>query len=144
MDEALRVDRGQGPQHGNHHIQGFLHAYFPARICNIGLEGNALDVVHDKVGGVIFIEEIRHPRDSRLAHEFCQGAGLLVEALRPVGKVVVPGGGHDRNRCPDTGGKLAGHVLLHRHTGRKLLVPGQVGDAKAALAQHPAHDIAAI
>ena len=145
MDESLPVDRCQGPEHRNHHIQGLLGADPAPCVRDVGLEGDALNVVHDEIGRLILVKVIRHARNVRLAHELCKGAGLLLKTLLPVGKVLCPLRGHDGDRGSLQAGRhLPGHVLLHRHTGGKLLIPGHVGDAKASLAQHPAHEISVI
>ena len=143
MDQALPVNRRQGTEHGKHHIQGLLRADPSARPRNVILKGNALDIVHDEIGGLIFVKIIRHPGDIGLPHKFGQNPGLLPEALLPVGKVLPAGrrAGHNpRPIRPDS--HLAGHVLFHCHLSRKPLIPGQVSDAKSALAQHPANPVA--
>jgi hypothetical protein len=40
--------------------------------------------------------------------------------------------------------QIAGEVLLDRHLYFKVAVPGQVGYAEGALAQHPPDEIAAV
>ena len=142
MDEPLPVNGSQGPQHRNHHIQGFLYADLPSCPRNIGLKRNALDIVHDKVGGSVLIEVIRHSGDTRLAHKFCQNTGLFLETLLAVGELLLAAAGNHMNHpalrpvC-----QFTGHIFLHRHLGLQALIPGQISDAKTALAQHPANEI---
>ena len=111
---------------------------------NVRFEGDALDVIHDEVRGVVLVKVVGDARDVGLAHEFCQGAGLLLEALGAIGELlaaVLCQNGHG-GALP--GGDLAGHELLDGYLGIQLGIQGQVGDAETALAQHPAHDVAAV
>ena len=145
MDEALGVDGGQCPEHRNHHVQGLVHGHLPAVVGDVGLEADPLDVVHDEVGGVVLVKIAGHTGDVGVSDELGQGPGLLLEALRAVGKVLRPGVHHDGHVGPlHAGGHVAGHVLLHRHLGLELGVKGHVGDAEAALAQDAAHDVAVV
>ena len=144
MDEPLRVDGGQRPEHRDHHVQGLLHADLPAVVGDVGLEGDALDVVHDEVGRVVFVEVAGHAGDVGVADELRQGPGLLLEPLRAVGKLLALGvHGHGHGGA-DAGGDVVGHELLDGHLGVQLGVQGQIGDAEAALAEHPANDVAVI
>ena len=144
MDEALGVDGSEGPQYRDHHIQGVVYRDLPAVVGDIGLEADTLDVVHDKVRGVIFVKVAGDRGNIGVADEFCQGPGLLLEPLSAVGEVLGPALHRHGDGGADAGGDLIGHELLDSHLGLQLGVPGQVGDAEAALAQHPAHDVAVI
>ena len=145
MDKPLGVNRRQRPQHRNHHIQSFLHADLPALIGDVGLKGNAFDVIHDKVGGIVLIEIAGHRRNVGIPDKFGKGPGLLFKPLCPVGEIVLPVIRQDGNGSPVYPAcQLPGHVFLHRHLGLQLGIPGQIGDAETALPQHPAHHITVI
>ena len=145
MDEALRVDSGQCPQHRDHHVEGLFDRDLPAVVGDVGLEGDALDVVHDEVGRVVFVEITGDRRNVRVADELRQSPSLLLEALRAVGELLPAGVHHHGDRgAAYAGGDLAGHELLDGHLRVQLGIQGQVGDTKSALAQHTAHDVAAI
>ena len=138
------MNGGQGPQHRDHHVEGLLHADLPAVVGDVGLEGDALDVVHDEIRRVVLVEIAGDRRNVRIADELRQGPGFLLEPFGAVGELLgfgVHGHGH---RCPDAGGDVIGHELLDGDLGVQLGVQGQIGDAEAALAQHPADDIPVI
>ena len=145
MDEALRVNGGQGPQHRDHHVEGLFDRDLPAVVGDVGLEGDALDVVHDEVGRVVFVEITGDRRNVRVADELRQSPSLLLEALRAVGELLPAGVHHHGDRgAAYAGGDLAGHELLDGHLRVQLGIQGQVGDTKSALAQHTAHDVPVI
>ena len=144
VDEPLLVDRGEGPQHRDHHVQGVLHAHLSAVIGNVGFKGDTLDVVHDEIRSVVLVKVAGHRRNVGVADEFGQGPGLLLEPFGAVGEVLRSALHRHRDSGADAGGDLVGHELLDGHLGLQLGVPGQIGDAEAALAQHPAHDVPAI
>ena len=142
VDKPFPVHRRQGPQHRNHHVQRLLRGNFPSLIGNISLEGNALDVVHDEIGGAVFVKIAGYSRDVGVANEFGQGPGLFLKPLRAVGKVLGPVGGHDGDGGPlQAGGDFSGHKFLDGHFGVQLAVPGQIGDAESPLPQHPPHHV---
>ena len=144
MNQPFPVNRRQGSEHGNHHIQGFLRTDPSSCLGNIGFKGDALNVIHDKIGGSILVKVIRYPRDIRLAHKFGQDTGLLFKTLLAVGKFLLAGRRPD-NYLPvlQAGRQFTRHVFLYRHPGFKTLIPGQIGDAKAALAQDPSQKVSA-
>ena len=111
---------------------------------DVGLEGDALDVVHDEIRGIVFVEIAGDGGDVGVADELRQRPGLLLEALGAVGELLGFGVHGHRHRRPDAGGDVIGHELLDGHLGVQLGVQGQIGDAEAALAQHPADDVAAV
>ena len=139
------MNGGQGPQHRKHHIQGFFCADLSPSVGDIRFKGNALDIIHHKVGGSVLIEVVRHSGDTRLPHKFGQDPGLFPEALLAIGELfLAAAGNHMDLPAIRPVSKFAWHILLHRHFGLQALIPGQVGDAKAALAQHPTNEIALI
>ena len=144
VDEALLMDGGEGPQHRDHHVQGVLHAHLSAVVGDVGFKGDALDVVHDEIRGVVLVKVASHRGNVGVADELGQGPGLLLEPLRAIGEVLGPALHRHRDGGADSGGDLVGHELLDCHLGLQLGVPGQIGDAEAALAQHPAHDVPVI
>ena len=111
---------------------------------DVGLEGDALDVVHDEIRGIVFVEIAGDGGDIGVADELCQRPGLLLEPLRAVGELLGFGVHGHRHRRPDAGGDVVGHELLDGHLGVQLGVQGQIGDAEAALAQDAADDIPAV
>ena len=112
---------------------------------NVRFEGDALDVIHDEVRGVVLVKVAGHTGDVGVADELRQGPGLLLEPLRAVGELLTAGLHHDGDRgAAYAGGDLAGHELLDGYLGIQLGIQGQVGDAETALAQHPAHNVAVI
>ena len=99
---------GQRPQHRDHHVEGLLHADLPAVVGDVGLEGDALDVVHDEIRRVVLVEIAGDRRNVRIADELRQGPGFLLEPFGTVGELLglgVHGHGH---RCPDAGGDVVG------------------------------------
>ncbi len=136
------MHRRQRPQDGDHDVQRLVHRYSSARVADVALEADPLDVVHDEIGGIIGVKVAGHARDVGMSDKLGQGPGLLLEALRPVGKVVLLGVHSHGDGSPlDTGGDVVGHVLLHGHLGLELCVEGQVGDTESALTQDAAYDI---
>ena len=79
VDEALGVDGGERLEHRDHDVAGVLHADLAAVIGDIGLEGDALDVVHDEVRGVVFVEVAGHAGNVGMADELGQRAGFFLE-----------------------------------------------------------------
>ena len=111
---------------------------------NVRFEGDALDVIHDEVRGVVLVKVAGHTGDVGVADELRQGAGLLLEPLRAVGELLGLGIHHDGHGSALPGGDLAGHELLDGYLGIQLGIQGQVGDTDTALAQHPTHNVAVI
>ncbi len=145
MDEPLLMHRSQRPQDGDHDVQSLVHRHSSARVADVALEADPLDVIHDEIRGIIGVKVAGHARDIGMSDKLGQGPGLLLESLRSVGKVVLLGVHSHGDGSPlDTGSDVVGHVLLHGHLGLELGVIGQVGDAETALAQDAAHDVAVI
>ena len=145
VDEALLMDRSQSPEHRDHHVQGVLHTHLSAVVGDVGFETDTLDVVHNEVRGVVLVKVAGDGGNVGVADELGQGPGLFLEPLGAVRKILGTVGGEDGDGgALHTGGQLPGHELLDGYLGLQLGVPGQVGDAEAALAQHPAHDVPVI
>ena len=120
MDEPLCVNCRQGTEYGNHHIKGFLYADCSACICNVGFKGNALNIVHDKIGRAVLVKIIRHSGNPRLPHEFRQSPGLLLKPFPAIGKFLLLALHGHGNGVPHAGADVVRHILLHRHTGIQL------------------------
>ena len=59
---------------------------------DVGLEGDALDVIHDEVRGVVFVEVAGHTGDVGVADELRQSFGLVEKTLFPIEEVLLPAG----------------------------------------------------
>ena len=105
-----------------------------------GQQGLALDVVHDDVGGAVFVEAFQNPDDLgnvlHLDHllglpEEGVDAGLAqllaLDILRPL-QIQTHGG--------IAAGLALGIVLLDGHLSLQIQIKADIGDAEAALAQH--------
>ena len=143
VDDALLVDGLQGLHDGGeeaHHLPPVDPAPL---VLDVGLEADALHILHDEVGGAVLLEVAAHPHDVWVAQKLGQHPGLIQEALQAVAEVLLPLPGEDGDLggAGDPGGHGLGQELLDGHLDVQHLVQGQVGDAEAALAQHPAQDV---
>ena len=108
------------------------------RMAHLGerrLEGRALVERHRHVGGAVLLPEAIDLDQGRMV-EAGEEARLVDEALqaRLEGVEMALGLDHDRRRARDPRGHRRRHVLLDRDLALQRMVPGQVDDAEAALA----------
>ena len=114
-------------------------------LLQIVLEAGALDIIHNEVGRVVLFEVAVHTHNVGVADELRQGFGLVEKTLFPVKEVLLPLARVGRNRVTvRAGGHSIGEILLDGHQNTGLMVLGNIGDAKAALAQHPSENIAPV
>ena len=86
MDKALGVDGGEGLEHRDHDVAGVLHTDLAAVVGDVSLEGDALNVVHDEIGRVVFVEVAGNTGNVGVADKLGQCPGLLLEPLGTVGE----------------------------------------------------------
>ena len=111
----------------------------------IGFQAHAVDVLHYKVGGAVFLEIVLHRHDVGSVLQLGQDLGLLQETLHAV--LVIrfhpAGKGHAvMVRVPRGQGR--GHVFLDSHLDLQGQVVPQIGDAKPAHAQHLPHQVPSV
>ena len=118
MDQPRLVHHGQRPQNGAEDGHGLLHAELAALVGHVLLQGDALHIFHDDVGGVVGQEEVAHLDDLRGLGESGQHFRLPQEALLVVAEAGLTVGGADG--YVGAHGALAHHhllgeIFLHRH-----------------------------
>ena len=114
-------------------------------LLQIVLEAGALDIIHNEVGRVVLFEVAVHTHNVGVADELRQSFGLVEKTLFPVKEVLLPLAGVGRDRMAvRAGGHSVGEILLDSHQTAVLMVLGNVGDAEAALAQHPSKNVASV
>ena len=111
---------------------------------NIALQVHAGHVFHDDVGGVVFFKEVLDPDDLGHIGEPGQGLGLPEEPGAAIIKQVPlaalqAGDLQGTHMVP--GNKVVGVKFLNSHRGIQIQIPAQIGNAEAALAQDPAHQV---
>ena len=145
VDDVRLMDILQGLHDGLQQLQQLLRLH-GAGAADPLRQGLAMEVLHDDIGGIVLLEAAADMDHRRLILEFGQGPGFPQEPgltggilLPDLGGIASDIAGHRMV----TGDHKAGVVLLDRHRGLQIGIPAQVSDAKAALAQHPAHHILA-
>ena len=88
MNQPFPVNCRQSPQHRNHHIHGLLRADFSASVCDVSLERNSFNVVHDKIGSTVLVEAVGHAGNPRLSHKLGKNSCLFFKSLSPVSKFI--------------------------------------------------------
>ena len=142
VDNALFMDGAQGIHDGEENIPGLLPGEPSAMAVYITLKIHALHKLHGKIGCAVFLEVALDPHNIGMAVELSQGlcfiqeGGLAIFKVLPVALGVGDGGmggisGHHRIR----------EKLLDGHQFFRLVILGNIGNAKAALPQNMACDI---
>ena len=100
------------------------------------LQGLALDVLHDDVGGAVGLDVAMRPNDVRVSKAM-EGARLVDEAVEAPGEECPAPGGR-RGDAPSglAPRRVGGEVLLERDRSVQLVVERQVRDAEAARTEH--------
>ena len=91
-------------------------------------------------------EEVFDGDDAGMLVEMGEGPGFFEEAVQAVGELLAGWARIDGQADPirRPAGAIAGQILLDGQPQMEIVVPGQVGDAEAAMAQHPADAVAPI
>ena len=145
VDQAPLVEGGQGPEQGLDHGEQLLGGKPPAPLGNQLGEGGALDVFHDDIGGIVGLKEIPHADDDLLLIHFGHGPGFVEELLLAPLKAF-PGGAYAiahqlRGDGGIAAGLIHGIVFLDGHLELQPQIAADVGNAKPAFPQHPAHHV---
>ncbi len=144
VDQPRLVHMGQRLEQRLQHDEQLVRRNAAAPLFHQIAEGCPLDVLHDDIGGVVHLEKVPHahnhlllvhPRhDLRFAEEF------LLASFKAAGRRADKAG--YRQRCGGVaGGAIHRIVFLDRHLELQPQVAPDIGDAKAAFAQHPPHQI---
>ena len=147
MEQALLVHGAQGIHDGDQQFQGGVETDPAVRLLpQVFAEGDPFHVVHDTVAGAVGAEEVLDRDDARMLVEVGQGPGLFQEAIKPIvelfaGLASVDGQAHTIRGAT---GAITGQVFLDRQSELQILIPGEVGDPKAAMAQDPADTVATV
>ena len=144
VDHAGFVQLAQVPQKGAQHGQQELGRKAAAGLPALLLQRDAVQELHDEVGGVVRAEEVDHVDDGGQGVLAGQELGLLQEAVLRAGKHLVRAGlGLGAHAVRPALGALRGEALLDRHALARPDLPGDVGDAKSPLAEHGARGVGA-
>ena len=142
VDDTLFMNGAQGVHHRCQDPDGLLPGDLAALVLDVSLEALSLYVVHHEIGGAVLLKVAPHADDIGVSLELCQHPGLVQESLHAVAEVLLPLPGVDGYlmvaRGPD--GHAVRQELLDGDLDIQLVVPGQIGDAEAALAQDAACD----
>ena len=99
-------------------------------------EGLTVYILQHQIGRAVGLKKAVHLVQMRVV-KASQGARLVQKPLQPPVIVRGIGSGVGHHGAPrETCGKVARQVFLERHTFSQIGVIGQIGDAKAALAEH--------
>ena len=136
-----------GGDGGEENVPGLLPGH-GALLLQDGQQRSSFHVIHDDVGGVVLQKALPYPDDFRNTIDLCHLPGLPEEGLHAgdpelFGLLSVPplqGGAHSGKAADLT----AGEVFLDGNFQTQIQIKTNIGDAKAALAQHLAHHIVAI
>ena len=141
VDDAVGVHPLQRAHHRHEQGHGVGGSQTPL-LFQVVLQGDAVQEVHDDVGGAVLLTEIPHPHDTGLLVEPGQHPGLAEEFLLVFREGVPVGaqGGKHRVGSVVVAVHVARHVeFLDGHLQVEHGVPAHIGDAETALAQHAAH-----
>ena len=141
------VDDLQGFHQGQQQPESLLQCQSAAHAVHIRTHIDAVHIFHDNVGSGICLNQIVDAHNTAGAAEPSQSGkrGGLPDKPVPVGNETIAhfvtgeeyGGGS--GAVPDH--NAAGVEFLDGHGDPKELIPAYVGDTKAALTQHSAHQI---
>ena len=145
VDDALFVHGGKGVHDGKRHLHGVLPAEPPAVGLDVIEKTVAVQIFHDEIPGAVLLKIAVHTGDIGVADKLRHGLGFLKEAVQAVGKVLAPLARQWTDRDflrPGRHGVREKFLDGNKPLG--LVVLGKVSDTKAALTQHPSHDVATI
>ena len=141
VDDAVGMDPLQRAHHRHQQRHG-VGGGQAAVALQVVFQVNAVQEVHDDVGGAVFLTEIPHAHNTGLLIEPGQDPRLAEEFFLVFGEGVPMGaqGGKHRIGSVVVAVDIPRHVkFLDSHLEVEHGSPAHIGDAEAAFAQHPAH-----
>ena len=138
-----------------HHRQRFHHRLHELdQLCRVKnalgfqqrLEGIALEIFHHDIGGIVRLKGVEHIHNAVLGRERRKTSRFLHKAFHAPAVHGLLSARNNHIARDDRGAvRGAGRIkLLDRHTLGEHLVKSDIGDAKAALAEHAANQIAVL
>ena len=84
MDDPLVMDCREGIHDRFQELHGFLPGDLPALSLQVFFQADALDILHDKIGGPVLLKIADHPDDMGIAYKFGKGLCLFEKTLLTV------------------------------------------------------------
>ena len=142
VDDPPRVDVDQCVHDRREEQTRYLPCNPAVPVVYIPLEADAVNVLHGKVRGVVFLKIGIHAYDALIPVESRQRFCLIEEAGLAVQKILFPRAGKGRNAVSaGPRDKRVRKILLDGHQFAGAVVRCGVGDAEAALSEHPFGDV---
>ena len=146
VDHAFAVDDLQRVHQRHQQRVCLLLVQGSAQTLQVAAQRLALQILHDEVGGAVFLKGAVDPDNGLQPHELGQGLRLGQELLQAEAVVLrlFRGGQLHRYRVLAAAHQAGGVVLLDGHAPSGGVVVRDIGDAEAALPQHSAQHISAV
>ena len=109
----------------------------------IRFQADAIQILHHNIGCPVTLKAIVDMDDSRNRGKLCQMPGFINGLPDTVPKLcfLLAPVYSQRLLSRHPGRQIAGQIFLDRHPPLNQVIPANVGDSKAARAEHPAHNI---
>ena len=144
MDKPCFVNLAQCLYHGAEDREGLLHPQGAPAVLHKLLKGNTLHIFHNDVGGIVGQKEVSYLHNLRHLREPGQHFGLPEKPLLVIAEpsAFISGAAyhiHGYGGIPHH--HPHGIIFLDGYRDIQIQIPAQIGNAKAALSQHLAHQI---